>query len=243
MGWAPDSSQLSRIIMKITNQGFTLTELLVAMAISGVVVSAVYATYQSQQKAYMVQEEVAAMQQKLRAAMYYMTRQIREAGCNPSSVTVNPPRLITANVGAIRFTADVRGDTFGSLPDGQTNDPYEDVTYSLYTSDGIQKLGVRSTTNATNQPVVEHVDALNFVYLDEDGNVLDDDGSGNVVGRIDDIRSVEVTLVVRAEREDRDYVNSNVYTNKQGDVVLPAQNDHFRRRNATVNIKCRNLGL
>jgi type IV pilus assembly protein PilW len=220
--------------MKISNQGFTLTELLVAMAISGIVISAVYATYQSQQKAYMVQEEVAAMQQKLRAAMYYMSRQIQEAGCNPEGITVNPPRIITANANEIRFTRDIRGDNLGDLPDGDTLDDTEDVTYSRYTTDGIQKLGFKRDKDTNRQPVAEYVDALNFVYLD---------GTGSITANINNIRSVEVTLVVRAEREDRDYVNTNAYTNKQGDVVLPAQNDHFRRRAATVQIKCRNLGL
>jgi len=216
------------------NRGFTLAELLVAMAISGVVMTAVYATYQSQQKAYVAQEEVAAMQQRIRAAMYYMTRQIEEAGCNPAGNKTNPPRILTAASDKIEFTADVRGDTFGSRPDGKTDDPYEHVTYSLYKSDGIQKLGVKSSENATNQPVVEYVDALNFVYLD---------ANGNVTTTLKNIRSVQITLVVRAEREDRDYVNNAAYQNKQGDTVLPAQNDHYRRRAASVQILCRNLGL
>ena len=104
--------------------GFTLIELLVALAISGVVMTSVYAAYQSQQKSYTVQEEVAALQQNLRTAMYYMSNQIREAGCNPNSVKgANAPRIITANVDAINFTADVRGSAFGTSPDGKTRRP------------------------------------------------------------------------------------------------------------------------
>jgi type IV pilus assembly protein PilW len=227
------------IFMKINNHGFTLAELLVAMAISGVVISAIYATYQAQQKAYMVQEEVAAMQQKLRAAMYYMTQQIQHAGCDPTGEA--NAGIITANANEIEFTADVRGDSFGSSPladdSTDTDAPYEHVTYSLYTSEGIQKLGVKSTATASNQPVAEYVDALNFVYLD---------ANGGVTANIDEIRSVLVTLVVRAEREDRDYLNTNAYPTEPNPlvgVVLPAQNDHYRRRGATVHIKCRNLGL
>lgn len=218
-----------------TQRGFTLSELLVAMAISGIVISAVYATYKSQQDSYVIQEEVASMQQRLRAAMYYMTRQIQEAGCNPTSIKTNPPGIVTANDDEIRFTANLRGDAgIGSSPDNDVLDSYEDVTYSLYTSGGIQKLGVKSTATATNQPVVEYVDALNFVYLDANGAVTTTPGQ---------VRSVEVTLVVRAERQDKNYVNTNVYLNKQGDVVLAAQNDHYRRRAETVRILCRNLGL
>lgn len=218
-------------------------ELLVAIAISGIVMAAIYATYRSQQASYVAQEEVAAMQQKLRAAMYHMTRQLREAGCDPTGYA--NAGIITANVDLIRFSCDVRGDTFGTRPDGHTDDPYEDVTYSLVTSDGLQSLCVTTPGVNNNQPepVARGVDALDFVYLNENGNVLNDDGNGNVTTSIPSIRSVEVTLVVRADREDPDYINDNAYRNKQGDVILPAQNDHFRRRSRTVQIKCRNLGL
>jgi len=222
-------------------KGFTLVELLVALGISAVIMSAVYASYHSQQKSYVVQEEVAVLQQNLRAAMFYMSSQIREAGCNPSLTDVNKPRIVTADVDGINFTSDITGPI--GDPDGDTDDSYENVTYSLYTSNNIQKLGVRSTVNATNQPVIENVDALNFVYLDEDGNRLDDDGSGNVTTNIPNIRSVGVTIVVRASREDPDYTDDNAYQNQQGDVILEAQNDHFRRRMQSLNIACRNLGL
>jgi len=227
------------------NRGFTLIELLLAMAISGVVMTAIYSTYLSQQKSYIVQEEVAAVQQKLRGAMYYMTRQIQEAGCNPSCNQTNPPGIITANVNEIRFTADVRGVTSGSSPDGDTNDPFEDITYSLVTSGDTQSLCVTTPAVNSNQPepIAENTDALDFVYLDQNGTVLDDDGSGNVttMASIGKIRSVEVTLVVRAEKEDKDYVNDIAYENQRGNEILPAQNDHYRRRCTKIQIKCRNL--
>ena len=220
------------IVLK-RNTGFTLIELLVAMAVSAVVMTAVYSAYQSQQKSYAVQEEVAAMQQDLRAAMFYMSSQIREAGCNPTQTDVNRPGIVTADVDEINFTADITGGSNGNA-DGDTNDSYENVTYSLYTSDGIQKLGVKSTASATNQPVIENVDALNFVYLD---------ANGIVTTALPNIRSVEVAIVVRASREDRNYTNSDEYRNQQGDVILGAQNDHFRRRILNMRIACRNLGL
>ena len=135
------------------NTGFTLIELLVALAVSGVIMTSVYAAYQSQQKAYGVQEELAAMQQNLRTAVYYLSNQIREAGCNPNSITgTNAPRILTANVDSIHFTADVRGSGFGTEPDGATTGPYENVTYSLYTDNGIQKLGVKARPAQQTNP-------------------------------------------------------------------------------------------
>ena len=53
-------------------KGFTLLELLIAMALSIIIMAAIYSTYYSQQKSYLVQEQVAAMQQNLRAATFYL---------------------------------------------------------------------------------------------------------------------------------------------------------------------------
>ena len=217
-----------------TDKGFTLIELLVSIAISTVILTAVYSAYQSQQKAYVVQEEVAAMQQNLRAAMFYMSTRIREAGCNPTQDLDNRPGIVTADVDEINFTADITGPD--GKPDGNTTGPYENITYSLYTLDDIQKLGVKSTASAANMPVIENVDALNFVYFNNASPPVPTTILAN-------IRSVEVAIVVRASREDRDYTDDNDYQNQQGDVILAAQNDHFRRRILNMRIACRNLGL
>ena len=42
-----------------SSQGFTLIELLVAMVISLIVMTAIYSSYHSQQRSYLVQEQVA----------------------------------------------------------------------------------------------------------------------------------------------------------------------------------------
>ena len=221
------------------NLGFTLIELLIAMAISAVVMTAVFSSYQSQQKSYVVQEEVADMQQRLRAAMFYMSNQIREAGCNPTQTDINRPGIVTADADKIRFTADITGVGGNPNPDGKTDGSYEDVTYSLYTSGGIRKLGVKSSVNSTGpQPVIENVDALNFVYLNNSSPPVP-------TTVLASIRSVEVAIVVHASRKDPDYTDNKQYKNKQGDVIFEPQDDdrHFRRRILNLRIACRNLGL
>ena len=62
------------------NQGFTLIELMVAMAISLVIMGAIFLTFKSQQDSYVVQDQITATQQNLRAAMYILTRDIQMAG-------------------------------------------------------------------------------------------------------------------------------------------------------------------
>ena len=58
----------------------TLIELLVAMAISAILIAAIYRTFISQQKTYTVQEQVVDMQQNARVAINRMMREIRMAG-------------------------------------------------------------------------------------------------------------------------------------------------------------------
>ena len=212
--------------------GFTLIELLVAMVLSVIIMAGIYSTYYSQQKSYLVQEQVAAMQQNLRAAMFYMEREIRQAGCDPTRKA--GAGIITANVNTISFTEDADGD-----------ESLTSITYSLYVDgDGIQKLG--RDTGGGNIPVADNIDVIDFVYLDSNGNDLDE-GGGNVVtaAGIAKIRSVQVTVVARTGIEDQTYTDTDDYYNQHdlGTPILAAPNDHFRRKLLSTNIKFRNLGL
>ncbi len=68
--------------MKKNNiKGFTMVELLIVIAIFSVVMASAYTVFDSQQKSYIVQEEVAGMQQNLRAAMFVLLKEVRMAGC------------------------------------------------------------------------------------------------------------------------------------------------------------------
>lgn len=63
--------------------GFTLTELLVAMVLAGVAMAAIYAAYVTQQRAYKTTQDVTAIQQNLRAGMYFLEKDLRMAGYDP----------------------------------------------------------------------------------------------------------------------------------------------------------------
>ncbi len=216
---------------RLTNHGFTIIELLIALAISAVVMSAIYSTFYSQQKSYVAQEQVASMQKNIRSAMYYMQREIRMAGCDPSA-NANAG-ILTANANSINFTEDIRGKNDGEPPDGDTDDANENITYIL-SGTNLQRNG---------HLIAENIDALNFVYLNSNGADLQDDGNGNVTiaTNISQIKSVQITIVAKTGKGDLGYADTTIYTNQQGAVILPAQNDNFRRKRLTTNIKCRNL--
>ncbi|MFZ3089484.1 MAG: PilW family protein [Nitrospirota bacterium] len=65
---------------KINDKGFTLIEILVSLAILGIVLAGIYSVYTMQHKSYIVQEQVANMQQNERVALQMITRDIRMAG-------------------------------------------------------------------------------------------------------------------------------------------------------------------
>jgi prepilin-type N-terminal cleavage/methylation domain-containing protein len=116
-------------------RGFTLIEILVAMVIAAIVMTSVYSVYYSQQRSYIIQEEVAAMHQNLRAAMSIMEREIRMAGCNPTGNASNVG-FLDNQANRIQFTEDVRGKDPGDPPDGDTGDTDEDISYYLTDADG-----------------------------------------------------------------------------------------------------------
>ena len=62
------------------NSGFTLIELLVAVALGLVILAGLFRTFKVQQDSYVIQDQVSAMQQNLRAAMYMITRDLQMAG-------------------------------------------------------------------------------------------------------------------------------------------------------------------
>jgi len=205
--------------------GFTLIEILVTLAISGVVMAGIYQVYNSHQRTYVTQLQVVEMQQNLRAALYYLARDVRMAGFDFTDS--DNFGIITASSDSIRFSKDTSQD--GTL------DNDEDITYSLYDaySDGDDDLG-RKVVTGNNQPVAENIDVLNFVYFDASGSTP--------VADVDDIRSVQITIVARSAM-DLNYTDTTVYRNDQGDLILSAPGDHYRRRMLTARVQCRNMGL
>lgn len=219
--------------MKISlqsNKGFTLIEILIVMLISSVVIGAVYSAYQSNLSAYITQQRVVYMQQNIRAVVFYMTRDIQMAGYDPDEGKANAG-IIDARADSITFSMDLNQS--GTLDAGET------VVYTLNGSD-LERNGI---------VVCADMNALDFVYLDGDGNILPDGDGDGVVDDMAHIISVQISVLL----QDGDtisplahtFVNDRIYTNQQGTLLkdYSAAPDEFRRRLYSTTIKCRNLGL
>jgi type IV pilus assembly protein PilW len=158
--------------IKSNEKGFTLTELLVAMAITGIVAGAIFTAFLSQNKSYVVQDQVAEMQQNLRAAMYIMLREIRMAGYDPTHKA--GAGIPEANSTRINITMDINGNNGDG--DGDCNDSNENITYGFSNTndadhDGIADKGAADLGRKTGsgrgsgfQPVAENIEAIGFAY-------------------------------------------------------------------------------
>jgi type IV pilus assembly protein PilW len=227
-----------------SNQGFTMIELMIAMVVSLLALAAIYSTFMAQHRSYQIQSETADMQQNIRAAMYYMQREIRMAGSDP--MTVGGIGITLANNNKITFTEDVNSGLPATAPDGLTTGTGENITYDL------NGTNLRRTDNtivpATPQIVAQNIDAIDFVYLDGSSPpvVLNPGPLPNSVpnANLNQIRSVQITVIARTDHPLLyGEKNNNSYVNQQGTQILAPQNDNVSRRRLTTLIHCRNLGL
>lgn len=216
--------------------GFTLVELLVSLVIFSVVITAIYTSYLTQQKTYLAQTQVTAMQQNIRAGMYHLERELRMAGFDPHNTA--KAGFLVAKSNELQISADLNEDGNLLKDGGPSFDTNENIHYAIIENTLKRKSGI-----GTFQPLAEYIDVIDLVYLDEDNDVLNPDLGDVPANDLKKIRSVQITMVARTEKPDPEYRNTNVYRNQQGEVILAAQNDHFRRRALTTTIRCRNMGL
>jgi len=87
---------------RFSEAGFTLIEVMTALVILGIAMTAAYATFQFQHSSFTVQNRVAEAQQNLRSVLEIMGRDIRLAGYGiPAEVNL-PPGLLPTGDNTIR---------------------------------------------------------------------------------------------------------------------------------------------
>lgn len=207
--------------------GFSLVELLIAMAISSIVLMLITGFLFSQQRIHVTHTTVIDMHQGARSAISLMTREIRMAGFDPTGI--GGTGIEKAEVDAIEFSFRNDAGTIGT------------IEYAL--SNG--NLG--RSSGGDLQPIAYNVDTLDFVYLDASGDRLDDDGDGNVIGSINDIRAIQISVLARSgDTLPALFLGGSgitAYENLQGDDITPADIGGFRRILLHSTAMARNIGL
>jgi type IV pilus assembly protein PilW len=248
-------------------KGFTLIELLIAMVVGGILIGAIYTTYSVQQEVFTAQNQVAEMQQNIRAALLLTTREIRMAGYDPVGTSGAGfedsflPAPSGLRAGRIRFTLDA-DESGGLLNVGSIGErielgfsPTDDangdgIPDADSDGDGIpdavsfrRQIDTDDVAPPGFQAVADNIQAVEFQYLD---------ATDSPTAVLADIRAVRFSILARAANPDPKYTNGNVYcpeSNAQGLCTDPAEmiwgpyNDNFRRRLLITTIQCRNMGL
>lgn len=249
--------------MNRSESGFTLVELLVSMAMAGIVVGVIYAAYTIQTRIYTEQGKVAEMQQNIRGAVTYLRhegvmagynpRQERHVSCGPpGGGTLAKPGVHTATATAFGFSMDLNGD-------GDCADTGENVTYTVYVdAANTPKLGRNDNTNAAaQQPVAEHITHIQFVYLFEPPKGIGAAGatpptSTPTAAELDELAAMQVTLLARGSAPDRKRQVTQDFIAPVPDAwgratadppVWQTFTDTYSRRQLTTTINLRNMGL
>ena len=209
--------------------GFTLIELLVSMAIASIIMAAIASAYWIQTQTSREQQMVVGMQQSLRAALYFLERDIMLAGYDNDRD--DPPSATITAATPVQFRFEYIDDTNTQVT----------VDYSMYDalSDGDQDLGRDVVSDGLPRAAVaENIERLEFFYTLRDGTQTPlpaDPG---------DVRVVNVSILARTASETR-RIDNAVYrplSNASSGTTWGPFNDGFARQLVTASIMCRNMG-
>ena len=176
-------------------RGFTIVELLVTMAIAGLVLAAIYAVFTSSNRSYHTQDRVVDTQQGLRVGVDFMVRDIRLAGLDPEETDLFEIEQATATL--IQFTADLNMN--GVIDE----DNRERVAYQ-FSGNVLQRCNLDTgyqdnpgTPPPDRMPLtwdtlIENVNNLTFQYLDSAGNDLGEPGTNEA--DLANVRTVVITM-------------------------------------------------
>jgi type IV pilus assembly protein PilW len=181
------------------NEGFTVIELLISIAIFGVVIGAIFSFSIGQRKYLAVQEQISGMTQNTRAAMDMISGEIVVAGYSPKGTVFTG---LPYSASQLQIYADLNGN-------GVLTDENENIIYSY---DSSNKRIVRNTGGG-NQPLAENVQSFTFDYLDDQGNTT------TVTTKI---RQIRIIMTVRTSKPDPQYpTNAGYRTYTLTSLVTP----------------------
>ncbi len=179
-----------------TPRGFTLIEMLIAMAVGTLLLAAVSNTFINQRETYAIRDQVVVMQQNARGAMDFMIRELAMAGYDPSETS--GAGIVAASATTIQATMDLNND-------GDTGDTDEDVTYALYDAEGDGDLDLGRDTGGGNQLVAVNLQSLALVYTLDNGTTTSNPAD------LSQIRAIDVALTARTAQPDQQYPTNNGY--------------------------------
>ncbi len=187
-------------------KGFTLVELLVALALTAILTVTIGYTFRVQALTYRAQEEIVALQQNLRTAMFSIESDLRLVGSDPTGSAMdadgNIAGILSANSGTIGQTAiqlsmnrsatslGADFDTILGKPAPGVPAPVsrEIVRYDVNESQGTMAL------RSNFQAVAEGITNLQLNYYDKNGTSLLDSNGNVPSSHLNEIRRIRTVL-------------------------------------------------
>ncbi|GAB6096502.1 hypothetical protein JCM14469_27550 [Desulfatiferula olefinivorans] len=222
--------------------GFTLIEIMIAMAIAAAVLLGVYSVFSGQVRAKSIHEQVVGVQQNIRSAMFQLDNDLRMAGYRGDLTNITTGFVAGTGPTSVAFTMlAAEDDEIDNDGDGETDEFGElaTVMYALYDgdADGVADDLGRTMDGATLM-VADNIEAIEFFYT-----TIDNTGAqaqSTAPAALDTIRSVTVSVLARSRREVPGGSTGGQFTAASGAVWGPF-NDNFFRRFETSTIECRNM--
>ncbi len=174
--------------LKNNEQGFTILELVVGLAISLILMGIAVKIFLVQQKAYNVQGQLSEMQQNIRAATDMIVRETKMAGYNPTALPF---------VGIGNNSSATSIQIFADYDGTDTTGPNEDITYKYYGDPDFQ-IKRKGSTGGSFQPLAENITGFTVLYFDATGPP--DIGTSTPA----DIRQIQITVTGRTAKVDPD---------------------------------------
>ncbi|MBW2091035.1 MAG: prepilin-type N-terminal cleavage/methylation domain-containing protein [Deltaproteobacteria bacterium] len=209
--------------MRKKNKGFTLVELLIAIALAGFIMVGAVSVFTYSNRAYVIQDEVVATQQFVRSALEIMLHEIRMAGYIPTDLQGNldsDERIREATATALTFIADLNAD-----------DNPELVRYTINATTLTRQSWDWSATSSSwavqtgAVTLAENITGLNFNYTYADGT----QGIPADAQDRENVRAITISLTGRTAHIDPDY------------TAPDGTKYHYRTLQTCV--KMRNMGL
>jgi prepilin-type N-terminal cleavage/methylation domain-containing protein len=210
----------------IQARGFTLVEMLVALAVSSIVMAAIYSVNAVLTRSYTTQNVAADVQQAVRATIDFMAEDIMMAGLRVYQEDyANDPEIGAAGSEIMTF----RGDR---NMDGDTGDEFENLTYWL---DGTE-LKQTDNNSAVEETFIDNVVNFEFRYFRE--NAADTPTDNDLIKGRDliNFHALDDPLL-EADRDDIRTVQISITVEEPAGIGGPVQ------RTYTTRVRCRNAGF
>jgi len=186
--------------------GFTLVEMMVAIAIGMIVIASVAGTFSAQTRQNKAEEEISQMHQNVRGALDLISRELMQAGYKAPGGSVTG---VTYSATQLLLQADLDGN--GTIDTGSSSLEYIVYAYDSSNNRITRKLG----SGGTPEAVADNITQFDFAYKDAAGAATTTSAS---------IRKVTITITGRTAKPDPSYTSNGGYRTYQLSVELVPPN-------------------